>query len=202
LYAVLAFNRLMLDEIFALWAPQKGDRGGLDFTSTDIGFVYAGAGCGSIFSQVFLFPLVLKWSGPLHMYRWASFGSALIVWSIPISNLLVQSEKWLIWFEVVMSFVILSVTTNFTFISVMVLVNNSSYRSTMGSVNGFAQTWTSLLRATAPSIGANMLAWSLTNNIGFPLNHYFSFLVISIIYFSNFALTFLLDKSINNRKEE
>ena len=47
--------------------------------------------------------------------------------------------------------------------------------------------------------GGSLLAWSLANGYGFPLNHYFSFFFLSAVFLLQFIMTLFLPPSINFR---
>uniref|UniRef100_A0A6B2L3I2 Major facilitator superfamily (MFS) profile domain-containing protein n=1 Tax=Arcella intermedia TaxID=1963864 RepID=A0A6B2L3I2_9EUKA len=201
LYSLLTFHRMMLDEVFAIWAPLKPSEGGISFTSSDIGLIYAVAGASGLVSQFFIFPYFVDRFGTLTMYRWSSFISFFLNAILPVVSEIATHGTWAVWLSISAIFVLFSIINNFLFITVMVLITNSAPSKLIGSVNGFAQTWASALRSIAPTIAGYVLAWSLTNGLSFPLNHYFTFFFIALFSLVTFILTFFLDKSIDKRKK-
>jgi len=201
LYALVSFFRLMLDEVFALWSPQSQSVGGLEFESNQIGIIYAVAGVTGLIAQFFFFPFAIKKLGPLYLYRSAVFVLAIVMALLPLSNLLVHLNSWSLWFFLCVNVTFQAFCNTCMFVSITLLVNNSSPLSAMGAVNGFAQTWGSLLRAIAPTVGSYVLAWSLTNGQGFPLNHYFTFFFIAFFGLICVALAFLLEKKSIEKKK-
>jgi hypothetical protein len=200
MYAILGYYKIMMDEVFSLWAPQDKSIGGLNFQSNDIGILYAVAGAAGLVSQFFIFPPLMNKLGPLNLFRLTSIGMIVVNCTMPLGNIMV-SNTWAVWLFLCINFVLNAFASNMVFVSIMVLINNSSPLSTMGAVNGFAQTWTSLLRSVAPTVGSNVLSWSLTNGLSFPFNFYFTFFFIGFFALLCFILTFLLDKnSIDHRK--
>jgi hypothetical protein len=56
LYGLLTFSVLVFVEIFSLWAINKPEVGGLDFSSTDVGAALAVAGLTMVVFQLFIYP--------------------------------------------------------------------------------------------------------------------------------------------------
>ncbi|CAG8642337.1 8762_t:CDS:2, partial [Ambispora gerdemannii] len=62
---------------------------------------------------------------------------------------------------------------------VLSMITNTVSREVLGTVNGIGQTIASLSRAIGPALGGTLWAWSLNNNLGFPFDHHFIFVVIA-----------------------
>lgn len=54
----------------------------------------------------------------------------------------------------------------------------------LGSVNGFAQTLSALMRCFAPLIGGALWSWSLQSRLPFPFNHHFVFVLLIVVNLS------------------
>jgi len=192
----------MFDEVFALWAPQDQSIGGLQFLPPDIGILYAIGGSSGLLSQFFIFPRLIAYLGPLRLYRYATVLFAILICTVPLGNLMIDpNNTWAIWLFLSINFILQAFAGNSVFVSITLLINNSAPLQSMGTVNGFAQTWSSLLKALSPTVGSYILSWSLNNNLGPPLNFYFTFLFIGFWAGVNFLLSFTLDRnSIDHRK--
>ncbi|CAJ0764521.1 18855_t:CDS:1, partial [Entrophospora sp. SA101] len=59
-------------------------------------------------------------------------------------------------------------------------VNNSASSETLGTVNGIGQTSSAFVRAIGPASSGSLWSWSLTNNLSFPFNDCFVFIVMSL----------------------
>ncbi|CAG8502866.1 6138_t:CDS:2 [Ambispora gerdemannii] len=60
---------------------------------------------------------------------------------------------------------------------------NTISREVLGTVNGIGQTIASLSRAIGSALGGVLWAWSLNNNLRFPFDRYFVFIVMSAMAF-------------------
>nr|CAG8505015.1 1277_t:CDS:2 [Entrophospora candida] len=60
------------------------------------------------------------------------------------------------------------------------IVNNSASSETLGTVNGIGQTSSAFVRSIGPASSGSLWSWSLTNNLSFPFNDYFVFIVMSL----------------------
>ncbi|CAH1768179.1 13673_t:CDS:2 [Entrophospora sp. SA101] len=60
------------------------------------------------------------------------------------------------------------------------IVNNSASSETLGTVNGIGQTSSAFVRAIGPASSGSLWSWSLTNNLSFPFNDCFVFIVMSL----------------------
>ena len=74
-------------------------------------------------------------------------------------------------------------------VSIHILINNSNRSDLTGIANGFGITLSAIGRLLGGAITGPLFSWSLTNvdgvignrnSIGFPLNQYFVFLVLSL----------------------
>jgi apolipoprotein N-acyltransferase len=70
----------------------------------------------------------------------------------------------------------------------------------MGTVNGYGQSLVAMLRLFGPFSGSSLLSWSITNGLGFPLDHHFMFYVVSALLLLILGLSFLLPTTINEPK--
>lgn len=52
-------------------------------------------------------------------------------------------------------------------------------------------------RTVGPSVGTIILAWSLNNGRGYPVNYFFSFSLLSLILLVNVGVCFLFPKDVD-----
>ena len=89
------------------------------------------------------------------------------------------------------------------FTSAFMLINNSCDGSQRGSVNGLAMTLASVTKAIGPIIFSVLFAWSVTNDLSFPLSHHFTFFIIAILYaLQSFAVGRYFTKDMDVMKKE
>lgn len=198
-YAIVAFSTMVFDEVFAIWSTYGHEEGGINFSSTDIGYTYVINGAMLFFCQVAVFPPLAKRFGYLRTIQVASFILIFVHPPVPVLGLVPFEHKWKVWVGLAFILAVRTICLNLCFAAVMILVNNSAPPNQGGSVNGFAQTLCSGMRAAAPTVGGSLLAWSLQNGLGMPFNQYFSFFFLSCSFLLQFLLTLLLPESINYR---
>ncbi|XP_047261256.1 protein ZINC INDUCED FACILITATOR-LIKE 1-like, partial [Capsicum annuum] len=78
IYCIFALHDMAYSEIFSLWAVTPRKFGGLSYSTVDVGEVLSISGCGLLFFQLTLYPLVEKYVGPIAIARVAG------VLSIPL----------------------------------------------------------------------------------------------------------------------
>jgi len=93
------------------------------------------------------------------------------------------------------------ITNLLSFTALFLLVNHSTEPRFIGLGNGIAQSSASLARGIGPLVSGFMLSWSLSNDLHFPLNHYFSFFVFGFGFLFTLIISCLLPDSINVRKK-
>jgi MFS family permease len=87
------------------------------------------------------------------------------------------------------------------FISLFVLVGNSSLPETRGSVNGIGQSLVAISRSIAPLVGSLLFAWSENNGYSWPLDYHFVFNTVALLAVALIFISLLLPKSIEKKRE-
>jgi MFS family permease len=195
-YAILGGAFTMLDEGFPLFSMSKVDKGGLGFTTTDIGAVGAINGVASIFVQVVLFYPAATKLGFVRLFRFGLALAMLIFAIYPVLHYALYSKP-VLWASIAAITFLRVIAGNFSFSSVTAMVSNSCSLSQTGSINGFAQSLVALMRIFSPAIAGNLLAWGFTSGYGFPLNQYFGFITSSVVLGISLAVTFALPRSLD-----
>eukprot|EP01091_Cochliopodium_minus_P015672 TRINITY_DN5648_c0_g1_i1.p1 TRINITY_DN5648_c0_g1~~TRINITY_DN5648_c0_g1_i1.p1 ORF type:complete len:507 (-),score=122.96 TRINITY_DN5648_c0_g1_i1:69-1589(-) len=203
LYTVLGFTQILHDELISLWSVNEVKEGGINFGPTQLGTYFMVQGIILIAYQTLLFPKFMGKFGTLKTFRFGSLIAAPGIALIPLSVLIAPKGKAELWTYLVSLSILKVIGFVSLFTSVFLLINHSTVPSKLGAANGFAQSMVALARAVGPTIGAYALSWSLTNNLTFPLNYYFLFLVLGLLLIILFGLTFFLkEESINFKKKE
>ena len=99
----------------------------------------------------------------------------------------------------------------------MVMVNNSAFKETRGTVNGIGQATVATARAIGPTVGSLLFAWSESNSkymyyncvilhftcleLTWPLNYHLTFIFCSINSIGLLLISFLLPKTIEKKRE-
>jgi len=204
-YALLGFIFTMLDEVFPLWSMQDVSVGGLNFTTNSIGIANSIAGLMTVMIQLFIYHRVANRLGLIRTFRIGSLLSIPAFLAFPTANIVYvhvfNQSTALLWVYFAFLFILRQMASQMAFSSVMNLISNSVDSTNMGAVNGLGQSLVAATRAIGPVTGASLLAWSLSNNMGFPFNFYFVFLVLGFGLAMCFLITIKLDKSLNIPKD-
>ncbi|KAJ3131443.1 hypothetical protein HK100_006347 [Physocladia obscura] len=167
-YSLLAFQNIILDEVFSLWIVTPTRDGGLGYDSAQVGVVLSIIGTLALYLQLVVYPYLSWHYSPLTLFR-----TGAILYIIPYATYPVLSGIINPAFENKTIF-----CNVLTYTSIFILINNTATGENLGLVNGVAQTSASFVRSIGPALGGILWAWSITNGLGFPFNHYFVFACI------------------------
>jgi MFS family permease len=110
----------------------------------------------------------------------------------------VPISVWLILLAVMCLLVISRISG---FVSLFILIGNSSLPETRGSVNGISQSLVAIGRSVGPVLGSILFAWSESNGRGWPLDYHFVFNLCAVFGILLIFISFLLPKSIEKKRE-
>ena len=88
----------------------------------------------------------------------------------------------------------------FSFTTVNVLINNSTYADYRGKVNGLGQVFAAFARFIGPSLGSNIFAWSISEERPFPFHYGFTYYLLGLMMIFIAFYIYLLPESINRPK--
>ncbi|CAG8649943.1 25221_t:CDS:2, partial [Dentiscutata erythropus] len=192
-YAIISFHTIVFDEVYSIYAVTAISDGGLGFSSTELALTLSFAGLLHLNCQFLLYPYLRLKFDTLKMFRTAFLAYFPCYCMFPLISLfrrkLIESEinsemvtiiTWSILLLTLMFRVILNVIC---FTTVFILINNSATSNVLGTLNGIGQTLASFARAFGPALGGFLWSWSLINNLGFPFNYSFVFILISFVAF-------------------
>jgi MFS family permease len=202
LYGTNALTMIAINEIFPLFLVTPKSLGGFEFTSDKIGIATMIVGIISIVLQIALYPKLVEWYGTLGTYRLTTMLFAFACLLTPLISFANRCHWIISWTMVILGQLGLTVPGSFSLVTVFVFINNSCYSQHRATVNGLGQTFASLGRLIGPYLGAILFAWSDTNKLSWPLNHYFTFYLTGILTIANVYLGASLPRSIERRKRE
>nr|KAJ3417250.1 hypothetical protein HK105_001058 [Polyrhizophydium stewartii] len=182
-YALLAFQNIIYDETFPLWAV-AAPPDGLGFTSHSIGMCLSAMGVVTLFCQLVAYPWLARRVPPLVLYRATMPCYICIFTAFPLISTLLAARadlapaKWAC-LLVLMAMRYTAGVTSFT--SVMIMITNSAPRGKLGIVNGIGQTCAAFVRSVGPALGGMLWAWSSQSGLGFPLDSRFMFVLMGVL---------------------
>ncbi|CAK9143042.1 unnamed protein product [Ilex paraguariensis] len=149
-YCVFSLHDMAYTEIFSLWAESPRKLGGLSYSTDDVGEVLAISGFGLLVFQLFLYPFVERFLGPIMVSRAAGVLTIPLLTSYHyIAMLSGFSLSLLLNFASVLKNVLsVSIITG-----MFILQNNAVDQHQRGAANGIAMTAMSLFKAAGPAGG-------------------------------------------------
>ncbi|KAI9335685.1 major facilitator superfamily domain-containing protein [Obelidium mucronatum] len=181
-YALLAFQNIILDEVFSLWIVTGSEDGGLGYNSAEVGIVLSIIGALALYMQLITYPQLTRKYAPISLFRTGAVLYLVPYLSYPIlSGYLNKTieNKTTIWILLICNLALRQFCNVITYTSIFILINNSASPGNLGLINGIAQTSAAFVRSIGPALGGIMWAWSINNGLGFPFNYWFVFLVVS-----------------------
>ena len=183
------------------------DLGGYGFSPARIGAIGSIAGFIVVVVNLVLVPRLLKKIGPVYSFRLAAIVYLPTVMFMPLLSLLAPYNEntamlvlFFALFVVNILWRVMALNTMFT--SVFVLINNSVMPENRGRLNGFGQSLVAVTRCIGPTLGSSLFSWSLTNELSFPFNIYFTFIVMFVLHLFNIVQSWLLPRATDKPKNE
>ena len=201
MYGLAGFYGIVMIEIFPLWVVTRIEDGGFDFKAHDIGIAMTISGIISIIGQLAIYPKLVETYGVIKTYRWACLLFAGTAFLMPVISLF-NSSKPVAWVLLSAGLALMGTTQMWIYISIFTLINNSCYSYQRATVNGIGQTFAAIGRLTAPFVGANVFAWSETNNVTWPFNYSLCWYIIAAFAYYSATLVSYFPRSIQRRKRE
>ncbi|KZO92825.1 member of major facilitator superfamily multidrug-resistance, DHA1 sub-family [Calocera viscosa TUFC12733] len=159
-YTLLGLITICIDNIFVLWMYTPLSGGGIGLMPSQIGTVLASVGVISTFLGLFVFPYAQRRIGTTLLYRFCMSLYIPIVILFPIIHYVALTNPRLALVGVGAICVLKSMGGT-VFACVMILVNMSSpSRTSLGRVNGAAQTSAAMMRTFGPAAASSLFALS------------------------------------------
>ncbi|CAH1762330.1 3451_t:CDS:2 [Entrophospora sp. SA101] len=171
----VAFHTIAFDEVYSLYAVAEVKDGGLGYLSIKLAQSLALMGIVQLVVQFLIYPWLRTKVDLIKLYRIYDDDGEEIAWIILLIVLTIRL------FICVISFT-----------SIMIMVNNSASHEILGTVNGIGQASAAFVRTIGPASSGSLWSWSLTNNLDFPFNNYFVFIVMSLTSLIGFIQSFTL----------
>ncbi|KAF0387778.1 MFS general substrate transporter [Gigaspora margarita] len=210
-YAVICFQTILLDEVYPIYTVTPIKDGGLGFHSNDLALTLAFSGALHLFCQFLVYPYLRNKWDTLKMFRIAFIAFIPCYCTFPLISLLQrklsESETTsivgttIIWPLLFLNLIFRVFLNVIVYTTIMILINNSAKSNVLGAVNGLSQTFASLSRSFGPALGGFLWSWSLKNNLGFPFNYFFVFILISTVAFIGFIQSFHLPDELGYMEE-
>eukprot|EP01138_Halocafeteria_seosinensis_P000323 gb/GECG01000334.1/.p1 GENE.gb/GECG01000334.1/~~gb/GECG01000334.1/.p1 ORF type:complete len:584 (+),score=48.46 gb/GECG01000334.1/:1-1752(+) len=145
IYTVWSTVQAVCTEVVPLWSLAKRQEGGLGFTTTIVGTMFAGVGICLLFYQIFVFPRLSNYFGPIRLFRGASMIQVPLLLLLPLLSSISPDQMRVV--ALVGLEFIRKASSNTSFTTTSVLTNNSVPSKKRGSVNGLVSGIATMLAA-------------------------------------------------------
>ncbi|KAK6359049.1 hypothetical protein TWF696_000220 [Orbilia brochopaga] len=178
--SIMSFHSIIFDELFPLFAA-AGSEGnvGLGYTAGQIASSLSTMGIFIFIAQLLLYPILNRYLTTLGLWRISTSCFILVYPLFPLIPQLASAGYY-----IQKAVLLVCMASRFTLVvvaytSINILMNNSASGESRGLVNGVSQSCVSFARSVGPALGGVIWSWSLSNEAGFPFNHFFLFLLLS-----------------------
>eukprot|EP01104_Vermistella_antarctica_P003012 TRINITY_DN1318_c0_g1_i2.p1 TRINITY_DN1318_c0_g1~~TRINITY_DN1318_c0_g1_i2.p1 ORF type:complete len:745 (-),score=181.09 TRINITY_DN1318_c0_g1_i2:1897-4131(-) len=197
-YGLVALIHIVFDEALPLFMRSSVKKGGLDFSTSQIGTVLGCGGAALFAYNLFLFPILSARFSNFACYRVGLAATVPLFLVIPFTNFILTRIGALVMWPVLVSTLILRILfASTTFVPVMVFVNNSVPTHNLGTVNGVGQACASLARAIGPALGGAI--WSMSESIRqVPGHQYILFVAVAACIVATLLLSYRLPPSLES----
>ncbi|KAI0473599.1 major facilitator superfamily protein [Xylariaceae sp. FL0804] len=176
-YTFLALHSVAYDQLLPVFLnfPKEPHRpkdislpvyfsGGFGLTSNSIGTIFTlyGLVCGIV--QFLLFPVLCKRFGVLQCFRFSTITLPVVYILTPFTVLFEDVTRRYVALSVVMLFKAFAVIVGFPCTTIL-LTNSAASLSILGTLNGFATTFSAVGRAAGPAIAGTAFSWGVKRGI-------------------------------------
>lgn len=211
LYASWCLVTILYEEVFALYLAEPLHKGGLSFSSLEIGTILSLSGLIQVISQLFLFPVFERKWGLLGTFRIAALLLALFSFLLPFTTDYAlwigsasdplqnpnqkNSQVYPLPFQKAYVSIVLftllagkTLATVIGYIPVIIFVNDSAPSpQSLGTVHGTGQVFASLVRSIGPTLGGGLWSWSLEKGRRVPFDFHFTWFITAALCVVSFG---------------
>ncbi|XP_065840287.1 uncharacterized protein [Oscarella lobularis] len=202
-YCLFAFSVVGSDELASLWMSTKKYRGGLGFREKDIGLFQAILACVTVPLQIHLTHKMETKLGSLMAFYVTCVACVFFMAFQPvISSIESVIPLWTVLF---ITLFMMRLSINVAYVMIAIFINNSVPKRQVGAINGLALSLAAVTRAVAPSVGASLFAWSISEgkgHVGFLLDYHLVFYFISTVFLISLLLSVYLPSKLQKQKRE
>lgn len=197
--SVLYFNiRLSLmgsDNLFPLLLATSKNNKGLNFNSTSIGIIFMISAIFLMLFSIIVIPKLKTKCGTYYLFLTVQILNPFTIFLISLlSDMNKQTDIVLYIFSCIF-FVLKGSTATISIILVNLMINNSADEKYLGRINGFSQSLAASGSIIGPLLSGLIYSWSISNNLKFPLDVHFAFIIFSLASVTNILVCLLLEKN-------
>lgn len=160
----------------------------MGFNTDEIGLLLTIQGVVVIVFQLGFFPPLTRRMGAVRVFQWGTLLSAVFFIVFPAAAYIMDfHDSYLTWLTLILVMTFKGVPDVMAFISVIMLVSNSSPPQHLGATNGIGQSGASLMRTVGPvAVGA---MWTVSTRWTFNLHQFTVFVIMAVVSLITFLLS-------------
>jgi len=203
-YGFTCFNAVAFDEMFPVYAATSKLYHGYNFSTVQIGESLFALSFVILVLEITLIPRIFYSIGARKIFMSAGILLALFYPLVPAAQLI--SNNTAFWIAMLSITFVIRMGAAASFVGSVVLVNNSVNKHLFGMAHGMSITFGTLGRMISPITFGLLFTWSLQNikgikfnqhALGFPFNHYFIFIILSVSSLIATMIVFVLPPSLD-----
>ncbi|TNY17581.1 major facilitator superfamily domain-containing protein [Rhodotorula diobovata] len=165
-YAMLALETVALDALLILFCYSPVSIGGLGFHEADIGTALSLSGLSAVGFQLLLFPPLQRRAGTVPLYRALMSLWPFVFALFPVMSWCARERgRDAVW-SVLVVFLLLKSVANMSYACNMIAITDAApSKRLLGSLNGFAQMASSLMRSIGPFCASSLFALSVSHHL-------------------------------------
>ena len=207
LYSLFSVTDVGFNEMFPVLAATVPEYKGLGFTPAQLGTVLLVISIGCIILQLTILPQMANYFGPKKYLLLVNLIRTFVIPLLP--SISAVRNPTLTWISLVMVLFLDRAGVFAGYLSINMLIANSSDPKLRGSANGVTMTAANLGRLLAPLMCGSIYSWSLPNitgihgnenSLGFPFNQYCTFYFLSALSVLVAVITASLPDTMNSRQ--
>lgn len=187
MYMCIASTECALLEIIPLWAIASPAKGGLDFSSTDIGWMLMISSLVCVVANVFFARVMTCFGSTRRLWDFAVLFWALTSIITPFSVFVPREHTF--WFAATITSM-REIGLSWAYSLIYMFVVRSAPERFVGSMNGIGQSIASFSRMVTMLVIPPIFAWSLNGvNHPFPFNYHFAYWITSVPLLISFLVS-------------
>eukprot|EP00904_Undaria_pinnatifida_P000576 jgi/Undpi1/10519/HiC_scaffold_29.g12969.m1 len=165
------------NEVYSLWSLSTVAKGGLDWSTVQIGQVFLTCGFMVMVFEMFAVPQLTPRLGVRLFQRIGSVFEVPTYFLFPVLST-VNAAGFPVAFASLILLLTCYVCSNSFYIGMSLAINNATEPSRLGELNGISTTLTSLARTISPVVFSTMFAFSIDGSHLFPFDFHLVFYLI------------------------
>lgn len=178
IYGLYSFLYTGFDQVFPLWTISSVTKGGLDWTTSEIGQVLLACGLSILIFECFAVPCITKRIGVAVSNRVATSTLIPVLLVFPVLSRLNGAGGYE-YATVFIDLFAFYACSNATYISLLLGINNATEEDRRGELNGIATTIGNLARVLGPAVCSAVFAASINVDYHFPLDAHLTFMLMA-----------------------